>query len=95
MKGKLATVLTAISLVAFMLSVSIGTALAQEQVKININTATVEELSTLKRIGASYAQRIVDYRNENGPFQRPEDIMKVTGIGIKAFEANKDIITCE
>ena len=95
MNRKIVKVLTAISLVAFLLSMGIGPALAQEQVKININKATADELSTLKRIGASYAQRIVDYRNENGPFQRPEDIMKVRGIGIKAFEANKDIITCE
>ena len=88
-------ILAAISLVAFLLSIGIGPTLAQEQVKININKATVEELSTLKRIGPSYAQRIVDYRNEHGPFQKPEDIMKVRGIGIKVFEANKDIITCE
>jgi competence protein ComEA len=73
----------------------IGPTLAQERVKININKATVEELSTLRRIGPSYAQRIVDYRKEHGPFQKPEDIMKVRGIGIKVFEANKDIITCE
>ena len=73
----------------------VGSTLAQEEVKININKATVEELSTLKRVGQSYAQRIVDYRNANGPFQKPEDIMKVQGIGVKTFEVNKDIITCE
>ncbi len=95
MNRKLAKVLAIVSLVAVLLGMSIWTTLAQEQVKININKATVEELSTLERIGPSYAQRIVDYRNENGPFQKPEDIMKVRGIGIKAFEANKDIITCE
>ena len=95
MNRKLAKVLAIISLVAVLLGMGIWTTSAQEQVKININKATVEELSTLKRIGPSYAQRIVDYRNENGPFQKPEDIMKVRGIGIKAFEANKDIITCE
>ena len=74
---------------------AIGPALAQEQVKININKATVDELVTLKRIGPSYAQRIVDYRNENGPFQKPEDIMNVRGIGMKTYEANKSIIICE
>ena len=95
MHRKLAKVLAIVSLVAVLLGMGIWTTLAQEQVKININKATVEELSTLERIGPSYAQRIVDYRNENGPFQKPEDIMKVRGIGIKAFEANKDIITCE
>ena len=55
----------------------------------------MDELSTLKRIGPSYAQRIVDYRKENGPFQKPEDIIKVRGIGIKTYEANKDVITCD
>jgi len=95
MNRKLAKVLAIISLVAVLLGMGIWTTSAQEQLKININKATVEELSTLKRIGPSYAQRIVDYRNENGPFQKPEDVMKVRGIGIKAFEANKDIITCE
>ena len=95
MKRKLTKILATISLVAFLLSMGLGPALAQEQVKVNINKATVEELSTLKRIGPSYAQRIVDYRNANGPFQKPEDIMKVRGIGTKVFEANKDIITCK
>lgn len=95
MNRKLAKVLAIIWLVAVLLGMGICPTLAQEQVKININKATVEELSTLERIGPSYAQRIVDYRNENGPFQKPEDVMKVRGIGIKAFEANKDIITCE
>jgi competence protein ComEA len=64
-------------------------------VKVNINKATVDELCVLKRIGPSYAQRIVDYREQNGPFEKPEDIMKVRGIGLKTFEANKDMMTCE
>lgn len=95
MKRKLTKILATISLVAFLLSIGVGSTLAQEEMKININKATVEELSTLKRVGPSYAQRIVDYRNANGPFQKPEDIMKVQGIGVKTFEVNKDIITCE
>ena len=82
-------------LVTFLLATAIGAVMAQEQVKININKASVDELSTLKRIGPSYAQRIVDYREQNGPFEKPEDIMKVKGIGLKTFEANKEIIVCE
>ena len=82
-------------LVAFLLGTGIGAAMAQEQAKVNINKATVQELCVLKRIGPSYAQRIVDYREQNGPFEKPEDIMKVRGIGLKTFEVNKDIITCE
>jgi competence protein ComEA len=95
MMKKTKHILVTILLITFVAGVGIGTALAQEQVKVNINKASVDELSALKRIGPSYAQRIVDYREQNGPFEKPADIMKVRGIGLKTFEANKDIITCE
>ncbi len=88
-------ILTGFLVVVFLLGTGIGAVMAQEQVKININKATVDELCVLKRIGPSYAQRIVDYREQNGRFEKPEDIMKVKGIGWKTFEANKDVITCE
>jgi competence protein ComEA len=95
MRKKTKHIMATILLVTFLVGLGIGTALAQDQVKVNINKASVDELSTLKRIGPSYAQRIVDYRKQNGPFEKPEDIMKVRGIGIRTFEANKDFITCE
>ena len=95
MRKKTKHIMATILLVTFLVGLGIGPALAQEQVKVNINKASVNELSTLKRIGPSYAQRIIDYRNKNGPFEKPEDIIKVRGIGIKTYEANKDIITCE
>ncbi|MBW1900436.1 MAG: helix-hairpin-helix domain-containing protein [Deltaproteobacteria bacterium] len=60
--------------------------------KININSAGVEELAKLDRVGEKYAQRIVEYRETNGPFEKPEDIMKVKGIGSKIWDANKDRI---
>lgn len=63
--------------------------------KINLNTATLEELTELKGIGQAYAQRIIDYRQNYGPFEKIEDLMKVKGIGQKTFDANKDIITVE
>lgn len=63
--------------------------------KININTASREELMELKGVGPAYADRIIEYRKALGPFQRPEDIMKVKGIGEKTWEANKDIIMVE
>jgi competence protein ComEA len=63
--------------------------------KINLNTATLEELMTLDRIGPQYAQRIIDYRETHGAFEQIEEIMKVKGIGPKTFEANKDKITIE
>ncbi len=63
--------------------------------KVNINTATLEELMTLKGIGPKYAQRIIDYREAHDPFEKIEDIMKVKGIGTKTFKVNKDKITVE
>lgn len=63
--------------------------------KINLNTATLEELTNLKGVGPAIAQRIIDYRDNYGPFENIEDLMKVKGIGQKIFDANKDIITVE
>ncbi len=61
--------------------------------KININTATVEELSEgLTKVGPKYAAAIVEYRQEHGDFETPEEIKNVKGIGDKTFEANQDII---
>ena len=67
-------------------------AIAQEDVKININSASVGELMQLKRIGPKYAERIIDYRKQHGPFEKPEDIMKVKGIGQKTWTINQNII---
>ncbi|MCK4388321.1 MAG: helix-hairpin-helix domain-containing protein, partial [Dehalococcoidia bacterium] len=50
-------------------------------------------LETLPGIGEVLAQRIVDYRSENGPFKRIEDLLKVSGIGEATFEKIKDYIT--
>ncbi len=60
--------------------------------KVNINTASIEQLMSMDGIGEAYAKRIVSYREKNGPFQTPEDLMKVKGIGQKTFDANKDRI---
>lgn len=60
---------------------------------LNLNTATAAEMETLPGIGAVLAQRIVDYRTEHGPFSAVEDIMKVSGIGDKKYEAIESLIT--
>ncbi|MBC8175818.1 MAG: helix-hairpin-helix domain-containing protein [Deltaproteobacteria bacterium] len=70
-------------------------AFAEQDGKININTAPLEELVKLKRIGPAYAKKIIAYRETNGPFEKPEDIIKVKGIGRKTYEANKDRIITE
>lgn len=61
--------------------------------RISINTATVSELCNLNGIGESIAQRIIEYRENNGGFQAIEDLMNVKGIGEKKFEKIKDDIT--
>ena len=73
---------------ALFLIMAVGLALAQalraqEVEKININQASAGELIQLKGIGPKLAERIVQYREEHGPFRVPEDIMKVKGIGPK------------
>ena len=60
--------------------------------KVNINTADTVGLTTLKGVGPRLAQRITEFRKENGPFQKAEDIMQVKGVGTKVFDQNKDRI---
>ncbi|MEE4364657.1 MAG: helix-hairpin-helix domain-containing protein [Desulfotignum sp.] len=59
--------------------------------KVNINTDSKEQLMTLHNIGDVVADRIIEYRKAH-PFEIPEDIMKVKGVGQKTFDANKDRI---
>ena len=63
--------------------------------RINLNTDPVELLTELPGIGDALAQRIVEYRETNGPFRSAEEIMKVKGIGEKVYHAIADLITVE
>ncbi len=63
--------------------------------KINLNVATVEQLDTLPGIGPALAQRIVDYRNQNGPFKKIEEVKNVKGIGDSLFDGIKTLITTD
>ena len=63
--------------------------------KVNINTATVEELKTLKGVGEKKAEAIIEYRKKNGSFQTKEDLMKVRGIGKKLFESFQERIVTQ
>lgn len=60
--------------------------------KVNINTATAEELTTLPGVGPSTAQAIIEDRQKNGKFTSAEDLMRVSGIGEKKFAKMKDYL---
>ena len=60
---------------------------------VDINTATSEQLQTLPGIGPVLAQRIIDYREANGPFQSIGELINVTGIGEKKLESIWDLVT--
>ena len=68
---------------------------ASKEGKVNINTATVEELKTLKGVGEKKAEAIIDYRKKNGSFKTKEDLMKVRGIGKKLFESFQERIVAQ
>ncbi len=63
--------------------------------KININVAGPGQLSRLSGVGNVLAERIVKYRNENGKFGSPEDVIKVKGVGKSLYEKIKDDIAVE
>lgn len=61
--------------------------------KVNINQATVAQMTLLPRIGEKVAERIVEYRKEHGSFSRPEELMEVKGVGEKLFLVLKPYLT--
>lgn len=67
---------------------------AQQQTDtVNINTADLDTLQKLPRVGPVLAQRILEFREKNGKFTSKEDLKKVSGIGDKTFERLKDLIS--
>lgn len=61
--------------------------------KVNLNTASSDELETLPRVGPAMAERIIAWRDTNGRFSSVDDLLNVTGIGDKTFEALRDLVT--
>ncbi len=72
--------------------VSVVNTVAAEATKININTASAEELTQLNGIGSSHAASIIEFREKNGPFEAPQDLTQVPRIGQKTFEKNRERI---
>lgn len=72
-----------------------GLASAEDNAKININTATIEELTTLQGIGEKKAKSIVEHREKAGSFATIEDLKDVKGVGDKIFNKIKDQIVVE
>ncbi len=60
---------------------------------VNINTATSDQLATIKGLGPKKAQAIVDYRKDNGAFKSVEDLKKVPGISEKLFASIQPQVT--
>ncbi len=65
------------------------------KVRINLNSATLEDLVKLSKIGKVSAQRIIDYRNEHGHFTSVDELLNVKGIGKKTLEIIKGEVTVE
>jgi competence ComEA-like helix-hairpin-helix protein len=86
------TPLRTLSALALSLALSVGLGLglapapARAEDQLNVNTASEQELEALPGVGAATAKRIVEYRDQNGPFENLEDLQKVRGISPAALE---------
>ena len=60
--------------------------------KVNINSANADEMARLPGIGVAKANAIITYRGEYGPFHKPEDLMKVRGVGNSIFEKIRELV---
>jgi competence protein ComEA len=67
----------------------------QQTARLNINTASAEELEKLPGIGKGFSERIIEHREKFGPFRKPEHLIMVRGISDKRFRALRDMITVE
>lgn len=81
-----------LTLALIMATIPAALSLAAETEKIDINAATKEQLMTLVGVGEKVAESIIKYREEKGPFGKPEDIVQVKGFGPATWEKNKDRI---
>jgi competence protein ComEA len=85
-------VLVLMLMVCFM-AVTAAPVVTADNGTININTASVDELTQLQKVGPKTAENIVAYRDANGPFKTIDDLKNVKGVGDKILELNKDRIS--
>jgi competence protein ComEA len=69
------------------------TTAVSESNPVDLNTADAERLGLLPGIGPSMAGRIIEFRDEHGPFRRVEDLLKIKGIGEKSFQKLRPLVT--
>ncbi len=94
--GRLAGPIAIVALLALVASVAAVAPVAgaeAPQGKVNVNTATAEQLQHLPRVGPTVAKRIIEFRDKNGRFKAPEELILVPGIGEKTFEQLKPFVT--
>lgn len=84
---------TAAAVAALLILGAVGAVAAEG--KVNINTATAEQLSLLPRVGPSVAERIIQFRDKNGRFKKPEDLLLVSGIGDRTFDLIRPYVSLE
>lgn len=85
-------IVSSLVLVGILLATSVTAFAADARRVVNVNTADTYQLALLPRVGPAVAQRIVDFRKENGPFKSPEDLMLVQGIGEKTYQLIKPYV---
>ena len=78
---------------AFLFSLSWAMSAGAVEGKVDLNTASVKELQSLKGIGKILAERIVEYREKNGPFTSIDELKRTKGLGKTTFENIKGDIT--
>jgi competence protein ComEA len=79
-------------ILAGLILAALPTFAAEARRVVNVNTADASQLALLPRVGPSVAQKIIDFRKENGPFKSAEDLMLVQGIGEKTYQLLKPYV---
>ena len=92
MKTRKRRVKTSLLFTSLLLASISALAAADTKPVVNVNTADAKQLSLLPRIGLAVAQRVVDYRKQNGPFKSTDELMLVRGIGEKLYAQLKPYV---